>query len=146
MEKLNFSIHINAPRIKVWNVLLGERTYPEWTSVFAPDSQVETDWKEGSKALFLDGRGNGMVSKIARNIPNEHISINHLGIVKDGKEDTESEEVKKWAGAQENYTLVEKDGGTELRIHMDSDEEYRDYFSKTWPQALEKVKKLSESR
>lgn len=145
METLNFSIQINAPRSKVWNVLLGEKTYPQWTSVFAPDSQVETDWKEGSKALFHDGRGNGMVSRIARNIPNEYISINHLGMVKDGKEDTESEEVKKWAGAQENYTLVEKDGGTELKIHMDSDDEYKDYFLKTWPKALEKVKEISES-
>ena len=48
MEKLKFSININAPREKVWDVLLGEKTYPQWTSVFSPDSisTAETDWQE----------------------------------------------------------------------------------------------------
>ncbi|MCI0449246.1 MAG: SRPBCC domain-containing protein [Chlorobi bacterium] len=144
MEKLNFSIKINAPRKKVWSVLFDDPTYRNWTSVFAPGSYAETDWKEGSKALFLDGKGNGMVSRIAKSNPHEYLSINHIGIIKDGIEDTQSDEVKKWAGALENYTLNENSGVTELKIDMDSDNEYKDYFSKTWPKALEKVKELSE--
>lgn len=145
MEKLNFSIKINAPREKVWNVLFGEKTYPEWTAEFSPGSQVETDWKEGSRAVFGDGKGNGMVSKIARNVPNEYLSINHLGIIKDGVEDLTSEETKKWSGAHENYTLKEAGGETELKIDMDSVDEYKDYFNETWPKALGKVKQLSEA-
>ena len=69
MEKLNFSIKISAQRKKVWNVLFDDETYRKWTSVFAPGSYAETDWKEGSKALFLDGTGNGMVSRIAKSSP-----------------------------------------------------------------------------
>jgi len=144
METLNFSIKINAPREKVWNVLIGGKTYPEWTAAFAPGSQAETDWKEGSKALFTDGKGNGMVSTIAKNKPNEFLSIKHLGMVKDGVEDLTSDKVKQWSGAMENYTLKETGGVTELKIDMDSDDEYKDYFSKTWPKALDKVKELSE--
>lgn len=66
MEKLNFAVSINAPAEKVWKVLFDDATYRNWTSVFAPGSYAETDWKEGSKALFSDGKGSGMVSRIAK--------------------------------------------------------------------------------
>lgn len=146
MEKLKFSIDINAPRNKVWHTLFDDATYPEWTSVFAPGSRAETDWKQGSKALFTDGKGNGMVSRIAESRPDEYLSIEHLGMIKDGKEDTTSDEVKNWGGARENYTLNDNGGRTELKIDMDSAEEYKDYFEKTWPEALNKVKEISESK
>jgi hypothetical protein len=146
MEKLNFSVNINAPREKVWNVLWHDSTYRAWTSVFAPGSHAVTDWKEGSKVLFLDGKGQGMVSKIAVSRPHEYLSFEHLGIVKDGVEDFESDEVKQWAGVFENYTLTESNGTTNLKIDMDSNNEWKDYFSKTWPSALEKIKELSENK
>ena len=94
--------------------------------------------------MFLDGKGQGMVSTIAANRPSEYMSIKHLGFVKDGVEDTESEEVKKWAGAMENYTLKENNGTTELIVDMDIANEYKDYFVNTWPKALEKVKEMAE--
>src|SRR5512138_407966 len=100
MEKLNFSIKINAPREKVWKVLWDETLYKNWTSIFMEGSYAITDnWKEGTKVLFLAPGGNGMVSKVAVNKPNEFMSFEHLGEVKDGEEDTESEKVKGWAGA-----------------------------------------------
>lgn len=144
MEKLNFSINISASKEKVWEAMLGKETYPEWTSEFAPGSTVETDWKKGSKAIFGDGKGNGMISTIAENKPNEYLAIKHLGILKNGVEDTTSEDVKAWAGAMEIYSLKEVNGVTEVTIEMDSDSEYKDYFNKTWPKALEKVKEISE--
>jgi len=145
MQKLNFSIKINAPKEKIWGVLFNDNTYRIWTSVFAPGSYAVTDRKKGSKAFFLDGNGNGMVSVVAENKPNEFLAIQHLGTVKDGLEDLISDEVKGWAGAAENYTLKELYGGvTELIIDIDSDENFKNYFTKTWPRALEKVKELSE--
>lgn len=144
METLNFSITINASKEKVWDVLFTDATYREWAAEFAPGSCFETDWKERSKALFHDGKGNGMVSRIAKNLPNEFLSIEHLGMVYEGKEDTASDEVKSWAGAKENYTLGENNGITTLTIDMDANSEWKDYFSKTWPKALDKVKEISE--
>jgi hypothetical protein len=146
MEKQTFNITIQARPEEVWNTLFGETTYPVWTAPFAEGSSVETDWKEGSKALFLDGKGQGMVSMIAKSIPNEYMSIRHLGFYKDGVEDMDSEEVKKWAGALENYTLKPSDGRTELLIDIDISEEYKDYFIDTWPKALGKVKELAEKQ
>jgi hypothetical protein len=146
MEKQQFKITIDAPREKVWDILWGKSSYPTWTSVFSEGSGVETDWKKDSKALFLDSTGQGMVSTIAENKPNEFMSIKHLGTVKDGVEDLDSEQTRQWAGALENYTLKTVNGKTELTVEMDITDEYKDYFQKTWPKALDKVKELAEKK
>jgi uncharacterized protein YndB with AHSA1/START domain len=144
METLNFSISIHAPKEKIWKVLWDDSSYREWTSVFGEGSHAETDnWKEGSKVLFLGADGGGMVSEVKANKPNEFMSFKHLGMMKDGVEDTDSDEVKVWAGAMENYWLSESGGKTELKVEMDTASDFKDFFMKTWPQALEKVKTLS---
>ena len=146
MQKINFSTDINAPKEKVWEVLWNEASYRTWTQPFAEGSHVVTDnWKEGSKVLFLDGRGMGMVSVVASNKPNEFMSFKHLGEVKDGVEDTSSEKVSGWAGATENYFLKEAGGKTQLKVEMDITDEFKDMFSKIWPKALEQVKTLCEN-
>ena len=145
MNKINFEIIINAPRQKVWDVLWGETSYPEWTSVFSEGSHIITDYKKGSKVLFLDGKGQGMVSRIAEHIPPEYMSFEHLGFVKDGIEDTESEEVKKWSGSHENYKLDEVNGKTRLQVDMDITEDFKDYFQNTWPKAMVRIRDLSEN-
>lgn len=145
MEKMNFSTSINAPKDKVWATLWNDASYRKWTSVFSEGSYADTDWKEGSKILFLDGKGQGMVSKIETNKPNEFMSFKHLGEVKDGVEETESDKVKSWSGATENYTLKEVDGATELLVEIEMADDFKDYFMKTFPKALEQVKQLSEN-
>ena len=144
MEKIHFSILINASPEKIWKVLWTDETYRKWTTAFAEGSYAETDWKQGSKVLFLDGKGSGMVSRIAVNKPNEFMSIEHLGMVKDGVEDTSSDDIKAWAGAHEDYTLKKINGKTELSIDMDATEEFKEMFSNMWPKALQNVKELSE--
>lgn len=150
MEKLHFSIIINAPKEKVWDTMLGDATYREWTAAFNPGSYYKGDWSQGSKILFLgpnpggEGEG-GMVSEIAENTPYEFISIKHLGIVSNGIEDTTSEEAKKWAPAYENYTFKETEGGTEVIVDMDAEETMAEEFKKMWPSALEKLKILAET-
>lgn len=150
MQKVHFSIHINAPKEKVWDVMLGDMTYREWTAVFHPGSYYTGDWSEGSKMLFLgpDETGKsdgGMVSRIKENRTHEFISIEHLGLVMDGVEDTASEEAKKWAPSYENYTFVEKDGGTQVSIDMEvANDEFKDMFEGIWPSALLKLKEIAE--
>lgn len=146
MNKQTHQIDIKAPREKVWDTLFGVETYPQWTKAFNEDSRVETDWKKGSRALFIDGNGDGMVSRIAENIPNQFMSIEHLGTRMGGVEDTTSPAVAQWAGAHEDYHLEDIDGGTRLIIKMDVDEnsEYAEMFATMWPKALEAVKSISE--
>lgn len=145
MQKLNFSTTINAPKETVWSILWDDVTYPKWTLPFCEGSQAITDWREGSKVLFLSGSGEGMVSQIETKRPNEYMAFKHLGTVKDGVEDVTSEKVKDWAGAMESYTLKESGGVTELTVDLDMNDSHKDYFMKTFPLALEQVKVLSEN-
>ena len=145
MEKINFSTNINAPKEKVWEILWNLDSYKAWTSAFHEGSYAETDnWKEGSKVLFLGPGRSGMVSMVAVNKPNEYMSFQHLGEVKDGIEDTTSEAVKVWTGSTENYRLKGENGTTTLSIDMDITPEFKEMFEKMWPNALEKVKALAE--
>ncbi|HWR32096.1 MAG TPA: SRPBCC domain-containing protein [Chitinophagaceae bacterium] len=147
MKKIYFSAKINAPKQKVWEMLWDIDTYRIWTSAFTEGSDVKTDnWNEGSKVLFLDDKGGGMVSMVAANRKNEHMSFRHLGIIKNGIEDTSSDIIKVWAGATENYHLSGNNGTTTLLVDMDITEDFKDYMEKTWPVALEKIKALAEGK
>ena len=144
---MEFEITINAPKEKVWNTLWNDATYRDWTSAFSEGSKAETDWKKGSKVLFLDKSNAGMVSMIADTIPNEFMSFKHLGTVKDGVEDMDSEEAKKWSGSFENYYLKTVNEGTALKVTMGGAEipkEFEAYFEDAWPKALNRLKELSE--
>ena len=144
MERHQFKTTINAPREKVWQTLWNDETYRQWTSAFAKGSRVETDWKTGSKVLFLDGKNRGMVSMIAENTPNEVMSFRHLGILKNGIENLEEGRRKGWSGAIENYTLRAVNGKTELIIDQDVTEEDGEHFISMWPAAWERLKALTE--
>lgn len=149
MDKLRFSIDVNAPKQKVWDTMLQDSTYREWTRAFnARGSWFEGDWSPDSKMRFLgpddSGKLMGMVSRIQESRPYEYISIEHLGIINDGKEDTISDEVRKWRPAFENYAFNEKNGVTEVSVDMDMQEEYKPMFEEMWPKALQELKRLAE--
>ncbi|RXK62340.1 SRPBCC domain-containing protein [Lacibacter luteus] len=144
MERLHFSVKINAPKEKVWDVLWTKGNYEAWTAVFAPGSTAISDWQQGSRILFTDGTGNGMVSEIAEKRENEYMSFTHLGEIKDGIEDTTSDKVKVWNGSKENYTLTQNNNGTTLDVEIDISAEYKDYFLGTWPKAMEVIKTMAE--
>ncbi len=145
---LQFSIGIQAPIEKVYATMIDPPHYAEWTSVFNETSRFEGSWEKGSKIRFLgsdkDGNVGGMVSRIRENIPNEFISIEHLGVISGDQEIISGPEVDGWAGALENYTFRKDNGGTRVLVSMDSNEEFKDYFANTWPKALERLKEICE--
>ena len=149
MERITYSISINCPVSKTYETMLDPEHYKTWTAVFNPASRYEGNWEEGSRIRFIgedkEGNTGGMLSRIKRNIPNEFISIEHYGILEGDKEITEGDKVKAFAGALENYTFKEKDGGTEVIVEFDADEEWKEYFSTTWPKALQKLKEVCEA-
>ncbi len=150
-NKLKFSIEINAPANLVYDKMLGitdKKTYQQWTTEFNPSSTYEGNWKKGSEIHFIgvdeNGKRGGMVSRIAENIPNKFVSIQHIGILDGEKIIKEGPEVEAWSDAFENYSFEETNGKTILIIEMDSNEEFKEYFLSTWPKALGKLKEICE--
>jgi len=144
MERKKFQTSISANPERVWEVLWEDAHYREWTSVFCEGSHAVSDWREGSKILFLSPEGEGMASKIAKLVPHEFMSFHHLGIVKAHQEIYDDPEAKQWAGAEENYSLKPITGGVTLTVEMDLTPEYQSYFETVWPKALDKVKEIAE--
>ncbi|NUF84719.1 SRPBCC family protein [Acinetobacter seifertii] len=144
MEILVYEVEINAPIEKVWNVLWNSETYNAWTKFFAPDSSMRTDWKIGGKTYFLDGEGNGMVSTIEEMKKPEVLIFKHLGMIKEGQEDLESEEVKVWSGSLEKYYLSQKNDITTLKVEVATLPEYIGMLKSGFIQGFDVVKYIAE--
>jgi uncharacterized protein YndB with AHSA1/START domain len=145
LVKTNFSIDINAPRQRVWDVMFDDKGYREWTSAFSGSSSFEGSWSEGSRIRFLgqDEQGNqcGLSSRIVANRPLEFVAIEHLRGITNGVDDANESE---WTGAREDYHFSEKNGVTTVRIEQDMVAEYETMFQEMWPNALAKLKALAE--
>lgn len=146
LKNISFSTTIKAYKEKVWAVLWNDENYKAWTAAFATGSHAETDWQEGSKVLFLDGKGDGMFCIIAKKIPNEFISFKYNGEVKNNIELPVDEKNSEWVNGFENYTLKEENGITTLTVEITVTEGMLDYFNKTFPTALENIKKIAETK
>ena len=144
MKKLNFSTVVHCPPARAWETMLGPETYKAWTTPFCEGSYYEGTWEQGNRILFLAPGGNGMISEIAEIRPHEYLSIRHIGMIENGVEDTESEKVKSWTPAYENYTFVPVPEGTEIRVDLDTDPSFEQFMLDAWPLALAKLKSLCE--
>ncbi|UUV20706.1 SRPBCC family protein [Paenimyroides aestuarii] len=147
MEKLQFTIAIEASAQKVYESMLGlndKSTYESWTAAFNPTSTYEGTWEKGSKILFIGtdekGERGGMVSMVEEHIPAKFVSVRHYGFVQGNQEVTEGELVEKWSGGHENYTFTEENGVTTVTVDIDVIDEYLDYFKKIYPQSLQLLK------
>lgn len=139
MKKLIFTIQIAAPRQVVWDTMLQPETYSQWTAAFCEGSYYKGSWEAGSDILFLSPSGEGMKAVIAENRPGEFVSIRHFGCVSNETVEPITEP------AFENYTFRDVEGGTELRVEMDSPDQYETMFQDMWPRALQLLKALCES-
>ncbi len=144
MKPLAFSIDIAAPRQHVHATMLADAPYRIWTEPFCEGSHYIGTWEEGTKIVFLDPKGSGMTAIIAEHRPAEFVSIKMLGFIHEGIEDTESEEVKAWAPAYENYTFTDIAGGTRVDVTLTVADEYFEMMSDMWPKALVVLKEICE--
>jgi len=145
IKKFRFSASIDAPVARVWDTMLAVETYERWTAAFTEGSTYEGSWSKGSRIKFLAPSGDGMIAEIADNKPHEFISIRHIGMISNGVEDTESEAVRSWAPAYENYTFQSTPEGTLVIIDQDITEDSEQYMIDTWAKALTILKELCEA-
>lgn len=146
LKRTRFTEFIAAPVDRVHSLMIGRDSYEQWTSAFAEGSTFDGSWEQGQRIRFTGPSGDGMLAEIAEHRPNAFISIRHIGMIMNGVEDTDSEAVRAWAPAYENYTFEPADGGTRLVIDMDVNDAYEDYMRETWPKALRALKALCEEQ
>lgn len=148
MKTLTYRISIPATAERVWNTLLQDASYREWTKPFNPtgSSWYEGQLKAGEPIRFVgldaEGKTGGMLSKVAVFEPMHKISFEHYGELRDGIEDTTSERVQGWVGSHETYELKEENGLTHLTVELLVPENFVEFLENSWPAALEKVKEL----
>ncbi len=146
MKRAQYSAVIAAPAARVYERMIDLESYKDWTSLFAEGSYYEGSWAQGQRIRFLSPGGEGMVAEIAENRLNEFISIRHLGMIANGVEDLDSETVRAWAPAYENYTFVTVPEGTRVVVDMDVAEAWMDFMNDAWPKALARLKAICEGQ
>ncbi len=145
MKTHRYATTIHATREAVWAAMLGPDTYRAWTAPFCEGSYYEGSWNTGDRIRFLGPNGEGgMSSVIAESRHPEFVSIKHIGIVKDGIEDTTSEAAMAWAPSFENYAFAETNGATELTVELQMPADFEAFMDEAWPKALAKLKSICE--
>ena len=144
--KLEKSTVINASKEKVWEVLFADKYSRIWYALFMEGTHAITDWKLGSKVMFVDNDKNGLLGKIVANEPYKLLSIEYTGQVLNGQEDYDSEAAQQMKGGLETYRLSEKDGKVQVVVEGDMPEEMFDMMSEPWDKAMLKIKELAESK
>lgn len=146
MKKLEFSVNISASPEKIWTALWQLDNYRYWTEVFFPGSDVKTDnWKEGSEVFFVGPDGTGMYSEVARHIPNQAMTFRHLGELRKWEKVSPAPETEAWFGALESYTLTADGEQAHLAASIEVLAEHEEEFIRAFPEALKRVKELSEA-
>lgn len=138
------TITIHAPKEHVWEAMMQDKYYQEWTAEFSEGSNVETDWELGSNAVFTDKSGSGIIGRVVEKEPYKMIAVEFEGLVREGQEDYESEEARRVKGSRESYVLTEESGSTRLDTSSEMGEEYYEQMSQAWDRALQKLKQLAE--
>ena len=129
MEEFTLTVAIAAPPAKVWQMLFGPLTYPQWTAPFSPGSRYEGQFSEGARIRFLsDSEGSHLDSQVVAFRPPEFLSLLH----------------EFPQPARESYSLSPTPTGTLLRIDQDLDPAWASYMRDTWPIALARLRELCE--
>ena len=144
MQKLHFSIEIQAPREKVWDTLWGDKTFRDWANIIDEGQYMVGEIKEGNQVQFISSvSGYGVTSLVEKLVPNEFVLFRQIA---DTKDSGEREREKEWTGGEESYSLAENDGITTLTVAIDIPTGQEETFRVRFPKALERVKILAEKK
>ena len=146
IERLVFPVEINASVNTVWNSLWEPENYAIWTAPFCEGSYYKGELKQSGRIHFLAPDGTGMYSNVLFINAPKNVIFQHIGELKDFKEQPLDDATKLWTGSFETYKLEEiGPGTTKLTAEMDCTKEHIRYMSEKFPLGLQKVKELAEN-
>ncbi len=145
LRRRKYSIAIKADAVKIWKIIWDEKSYREWSKAFSEGSFYQGELKTGSRFYFLNKDNSGVYSDLMHYEVNSTAVFQHIGLLKDGKEQAIDEEVEKWSGSFEIYTLKPKEGYCILDVELDQDESNFESFDEVFPKALQYLKDMAET-
>ena len=147
MKHLEYKIEIEAPREKVWKIMLARDTYEQWVAKSWPNSTYEGKWEKGGKIKFASQGQGGTLAELVEVKPYDEIFARHIAVLNpDGSEDRTSDIAKGWIGITERYVFTGKDGKTTLTVMIETRPEWEKMFEDGWPTALQELKRLCEKQ
>jgi len=146
MEKLVFTIDINAGKQKVWETMLQRDTYKEWVSAGWPGSDYVGNWEHGQDIRFMGASGEGTKATLVECKPFEYVLARHVAVLlAGGAEDSTSDLAKGWIGTTESYSFAERNGKTTVTVEIHTNPEWAEMFNEGWPAAVQKLKEICEN-
>ena len=120
--------------------------YTKWNSAFGTGNYYKTEnFLQGNKIHLLTPSGDGMYSILEKIVKNELLVFRHLGELENFEEQPIDEKTQGWTNALESYELKSFGNETELTVQVETVEQYVDHMNKTFPLALQELKKIAEN-
>lgn len=142
MKEMQFSITIYSSKERVWDILWQDDTFRKWAGLIDPGTYMQGVLEVGNEVQFISSiNGYGVTSLVEELVLGESLVLRHHA---DTQENGSKEREKEWTGGKESYSLHEQDGMTTLTVSFDVPEDLEEYFSTTYPKALEKVREMAE--
>ena len=142
MKQMHFEIEVNASKETVWKTLWQDETLRQWAGLIDPETYMIGELQEGQEVQFISAEGYGVISLVAKLVPYEYVLFRHKADTKDEGEHTREDQ---WTGGDESYLLTSKDAdSTVLALTFDVPVELEEIMNASYPQALAKIKELSE--
>ena len=140
------SISINASAERIWRVITEAQYNVVWLAALGRRKIAQTDWQEGSKAVFVDDDQTGLITRIRVARPFEKIRMQNVGMITNGAEDCESDDAVASRAFFEQYLLMPEDGSVRMHVEVTVEDDFYNDVSDCWAKALEIIKELAESQ
>lgn len=144
-KQVQKDIFIQASAGQIWRIITEDAFNVSWLAAFGNGNIANTDWKEGSEAIFIDGSKSGLIAVIRESRPFEKILIQNIGIISDGQKDYDSEEAVASQEFFERYLLTPEGNGTRMSVEVNVEDDFYDHTSDSWEKALEIIRLQAES-
>ncbi|MEG1047385.1 SRPBCC family protein [Carnobacterium sp.] len=139
MKHIKKEFLLNCKPEEAWQLVVDRNKYQKWAFAFQEGSTYTGDMGLNETISFVDGSGDGLVSKVVVFEPEKEIKFSFLGEVTSGK----YVEVPAFADMLEQYIFEPVGNQTKMLVDVAMDDEYYDMMNEMWDQAGIELIKLS---
>lgn len=139
MKHIKKEFLLNCKPEEAWQLVVDRNKYQKWAFAFQEGSTYTGDMGLNEMISFVDGSGDGLVSKVVVFEPEKEIKFSFLGEVTSGK----YVEVPAFAEMLEHYIFEPMGNQTKMLVDVAMDDEYYDMMNEMWDQAGIELIKLS---